>query len=78
MRTVITLPDVLSSAAGELAARIGMSHNELYATAIAEFVAKHHPAEVTRRLDELYTSEPSGVDASLRRAQAVSLGEDRW
>ena len=78
MKTAISLPDELFSAAAALADRLGVSRSELYATALAEFVAKHSESEITARLDELYASEPSELDPAFRRAQRASLGNEDW
>jgi metal-responsive CopG/Arc/MetJ family transcriptional regulator len=78
MKTAISLPDDLFAAADSLADRMGMSRSELYATAVAEFLAKHDAAEVTERLNQVYATEPSGLDADVRRAQRSSLGPERW
>ena len=78
MKTAISLPDELFSAADSLADRLGVSRSELYATALAEFVAKHSDDEITARLDQLYAAEPSVLDAPLRRAQRRSLGAEDW
>jgi metal-responsive CopG/Arc/MetJ family transcriptional regulator len=78
MKTAISLPDDLFAAADSLADRMGMSRSELYATAVAEFLAKHNAAEVTERLNQLYAVESSGVDADVRRAQRLSVSSERW
>ncbi len=76
MKTAISLPDALFASAESLAERLSVSRSELYATAVAEYVAKHRDAEVTARLNEVYSDLPSGVDPALRRAQARSMGEE--
>jgi len=76
MKTAISLPDELFEEAEALAEDRGVSRSELYATALAEYVAKHRDAEVTEKLNEVYAAEPSGLDASLREAQARSVGEE--
>ena len=78
MKTAISLPDELFSAADSLADRLGVSRSELYATALAEFVARHHAGDITARLDDLYATEPSALDAAARRAQRRSLGAEDW
>lgn len=74
MKIAITLPDPLFTAADALAGRLGMNRSELYAAALAEFVARHTDAEVTARLNEVYADEDSSLDPALRRAQWQSLG----
>lgn len=76
MKTAVSLPDELFASADSLAERLRVSRSELYATAVAEYVAKHRDAEVTARLNEVYSDLPSGVDPALRRAQARSMGEE--
>ena len=76
MKTAISLPDELFEEAEALAEDRGVSRSELYATALAEYVAKHRDAEVTEKLNEVYTDEPSGLHAPLREAQARSVGEE--
>ena len=78
MKTAISLPDELFESADALAERMGVSRSELYATAVAEYLAKHRGEDVTARLNELYSDEPSGVDSKLRSAQARSLGSSEW
>ena len=78
MKTAISLPDDLFSAADSLASRLGLSRSALYSAAVAEFLAKHTESEVTARLDQLYAAEPSTLAPELRRAQRSSLGPEAW
>jgi metal-responsive CopG/Arc/MetJ family transcriptional regulator len=78
MKTAISLPDPLFTAADALAARLGVSRSELYATALAEFVAKHTDGEVTARLNQVYADEDSSLDSALRWAQRESIGRESW
>ena len=78
MKTSISLPDPVFTAADELADRLGVSRSELYATALAEFVARHTDTEVTARLNEVYAAEDSSLDPALRRAQRESIGRESW
>ena len=78
MKTAISLPDDLFRLADALARRLGVSRSELYATAVAEFLAKHQHAKVTERLDQVYAQQPSRLDRRLRRAQGRSLRSAEW
>jgi predicted transcriptional regulator len=78
METAFSLPDDLFSAADALADRMGMSRSDLFATAVAEFVARNRATGVTERLNEVHAVEPSGLDADVRQAQQSSLGSERW
>ena len=78
MKTAISLPDELFESADALAERMGVSRSELYATAVAEFLAKHRGEDVTARLNHVYSDEPSGLDPKLRAAQARSVSSSEW
>jgi hypothetical protein len=54
MKTAISLPDKLFLEADEFANRAGLSRSELYATAVAEYLARRSDAVVTARLDLVY------------------------
>jgi metal-responsive CopG/Arc/MetJ family transcriptional regulator len=78
MKTTISLPDELFESADALAERLGISRSELYATAVAEYLAKHRAEDITGKLNEVYSDEPSGVDPALRSAQSRSVGSAEW
>ncbi len=78
MKTAISLPDDLFESADALAKRLGLSRSELYATAVAEYLAKHRDEDVTGRLNDVFADEPSGIDPALRAAQARSVGSAEW
>lgn len=78
MKTAISLPDDLFTAAAALADRLGVSRSELYATALAEFVAKHSESQITARLNEIYAEESSELDSAFRRVQRQSIGAEAW
>jgi len=78
MKTAISLPDELFSAADALASQLGVSRSELYATAVAEYLAKHSASDVTARLNALYATESSALDPAFQRAQSRSVGPEEW
>jgi metal-responsive CopG/Arc/MetJ family transcriptional regulator len=78
MKTAISLPDDVFESADRLAKCLGVSRSELYARAVAEYVAKHRGADITAKLNEVYGEETSGVDPALRTAQARSIGSSEW
>lgn len=78
MKTTISLPDNLFESADELAQRLGVSRSELYAEAVAEYLARHRGEDITARLNKVYADEDRGVDSALRSAQARSLGSLDW
>ena len=78
MKTAISLPDALFEQADALAKRRGMSRSAMYATAVAEYLARHRDEGITSKLNEVFAREPSGLDPALRRAQARSVGRGDW
>lgn len=78
MKTAISLPDDLFASAEALAKRLGVSRSQLFATALAEFVARHQGRKVTARLDAVYGAEASALDPAIRRAQTRAIAPDNW
>ncbi len=80
MKTAISLPDSLFESAEAMATRLGISRSQLYATALAEFIAEHEDASITARLDAVYAgSTKSFPDRVLAALQDRSLPrEDTW
>jgi hypothetical protein len=72
MKTAISLPDDVYHEAERHAKRIRKSRSQLYAEALAEYLARHAPDEVTESmnhvLDELGVPKPDPfVDGAVRR-----------
>ncbi len=79
MKTAISLPDELFESAEALAHRLGVSRSELFANAVAEFIAHHDRARVTERLNAVYAdSAHEPPDLGLAAAQARSIPRDTW
>ena len=78
MTPAISLPDDLFESANGLAERLGLSRSALYATAVAEYMAKHRSEDVTGKLNEVFAHEPSGIDPALRSAQSRSVSATEW
>ncbi len=78
MKTAISLPDALFRSADTLADRLGVSRSQLYATALAEYLAKHQARKVTERLDAVYRTEPGRLDAGVGGAQSRTIRQDEW
>jgi metal-responsive CopG/Arc/MetJ family transcriptional regulator len=73
MKVALSIPDDLFESAETLTKRLGVSRSRLYATALAEFVAKNRGRKITERLDAVYASEDGRLPAALRRLQRRSL-----
>ena len=78
MKVALSIPNELFDSAETLSKKLGVSRSRLYATALAEFLAKHRGRKTTERLNAVYASEDSRLDSRLRRLQARSLGDTSW
>jgi len=78
MKVSLSIPDDLFETAETLGKRLGVSRSRLYATALADFVAKHRGGKVTAQLNAVYGAQDSRLDAGVRRLQRRSLERDLW
>jgi len=78
MKIALSIPDELFQAAETLGKRLGVTRSRLYATALADYVAKHHGRKTTERLNAVYAAEDGRLDPVVRRAQRRSLGRNSW
>ena len=78
MKIALSIPDDLFQSAETLSKRLGVSRSRLYATALAEYLAKHRGRKTTARLNAVYAAEEGRLDPALRRAQRRSLEPDAW
>ncbi len=78
MKTAISLPDALFKSGDTLAKRLGVSRSELYARALADFVAKHKANQFTQRLNAVYADEESRLDPAAVSAQLRTLAPEPW
>ena len=80
MKTAISIPDKVFTAADRLAKRLALSRSELYARAVAEFIEQHKTLGVAEQLDRVYGEQPAGpaVDSVLEQMQQHSVGKDEW
>jgi len=78
MKIALSIPDELFESAETLSRRLGVTRSRLYATALADYLAKHRGRKTTERLDAVYAAEQGRVDPGVRRAQRRSLEPDTW
>lgn len=74
----VSIPEGLFDSAESLGKRLGVSRSRLYATALAEFLAKHQGRKTTARLNQVYAAEEGRLDKPVRRRQAQSVGRESW
>ena len=79
VKTAISLPDPLFRSAERLARRLGFSRSQLFASAVAAFIAEHDHARLTDRLNDVYGDTlDDRPDLGIAALQARSLPDDQW
>jgi metal-responsive CopG/Arc/MetJ family transcriptional regulator len=78
MKTAISIPDAIFEAAEETAKRLGISRSRLYTQAVERFVSEVQQADVTERLDQIYSEYSATLDPALTGMQAASLEDEGW
>jgi len=77
VKTAVSIPDQLFRSADQLAARLGLSRSEVYARALERYLSEQSDDEVTRALDEVYSSQDSALDPALAAAQSRTIRRTR-
>jgi metal-responsive CopG/Arc/MetJ family transcriptional regulator len=78
MKIAVSIPDEIFESGESLGKCLGVSRSRLYATALAEFVAKHRGRKTTERLNAVYSAEESRLDDATRRLQQRSIVRESW
>ena len=78
MKVAVSIPDELFESGEQVSKRLGVSRSRLYATALAEYVAKNQGRKVTERLNVIYSAVDSRLPTAVRRLQSMSLAPEPW
>ena len=78
MKTAVSLPDEIFRQAEATAKKLHISRSKLYATALSEFLERHHAEWVTERLNQVYSKHESKLDPALENATLDTLAKERW
>jgi predicted transcriptional regulator len=78
MKTAISLPDAVFRDAERLAKRLKKSRSNLYAEAVAEYVARHEPEAVTEALNQVATKLDGRPDDFASAAARRVLERSEW
>ena len=78
MKTAISIPDEVFEAADRTAKKLGVSRSELYATAVHEYVKRYRIENITSRLNEVYSSHDSSLDANIKLLQSKTIAKEDW
>ena len=78
MKTAISIPDPIFKSAEALARRLKLSRSQLYATALAEFLAKNKRQRITERINAVYDEGGIEVDHVPLTLTVRSIPPETW
>ena len=78
MKTVVSVPDDVFEKVERLARREGRSRSEVFSAALAEYVARHAPDEVTEAMNRVCAAVGDEQDGFARAAGRRVLANTEW
>jgi metal-responsive CopG/Arc/MetJ family transcriptional regulator len=78
MKTAVSIPDEVFEKVERLARRAGRSRSEVFSAALAEYVARHAPDEVTDAMDRVITDVGDLPDTFVAAAGRRVLEQTEW
>ncbi|MCY3016155.1 MAG: hypothetical protein EXS06_06410 [Planctomycetaceae bacterium] len=78
MKTAVSIPDDVFADAERLALRLQTSRSNLYARALAEFVARHDDDRITALMDQAVGEVGSEDDTFPRAAAKQAARRNEW
>jgi hypothetical protein len=74
----LAIPAEILEAAQQLAGKLGLSSNELFATALSDFIRRYGEVDITAELDKVYADTNSVLDPVLGAMQLKLLPQEKW
>ena len=78
MKTAVSLPDAIFLAAERQARRAQKSRSQLYAEALAEYLSRHAPDEVTEAMNRVVDALDEARDPFIQAAAQAVLERVEW
>ncbi len=78
MKTAISIPTPIFQAAERYAKRTQKSRSQLFVEAMVEYLERHTPDEITRRMNETVKAVGDPDDAFVRQASYNLLEKSEW
>jgi len=78
MKTAISLPEKVFKEAERFARRQKKSRSQLYADAIAEYLARHAPNDITESMNQICDHLETKNDRFQRKAARKLLSKETW
>lgn len=78
MKTAISIPDTVFNRAERLARRLRKSRSQLYSEALAEYLDRHDPDEITEAMNRALKSLDEAVDPFVASVSQRVLEGSEW
>jgi len=78
MKTAISVPDPIFEEAERVARRMKRSRSELYSSALADYLARHAPDQVTEAMDRALAALGKDADGFVATASRRTLKRSEW
>jgi len=78
MKTAVSIPDEVFEKAERLARRMKKSRSQLFSHALAEYVARHAPDEVTESMNQVCSEIGPEQDTFVSAASRRLLARSEW
>jgi len=78
MKTAISIPDEVYAGAERLARKLRKSRSQLYAEAVAEYLARHDPDAVTEAMNQVCEQVGAQGDVGVSAAAHRVLERTEW
>jgi len=78
MKTAISIPDDIFSAAENFAHQSHLTRSALFTRAVVEFLSRRRDEGVTERLNRLYDKENSCLDPTISKMQVSIISKETW
>ena len=78
MKTAVSLPDEVFEGADRLARKMKKSRSQLYADALAAYLAQHDADEITAAIDRVCEATGAEYDPAVSAAARRALADVEW
>ena len=78
MKTAISIPTPIFQAAEKYAKRTQKSRSQLFVEAMVEYLERHTPDEITRKMNEAIDAIDNADDAFVHQASYSVLEQSEW
>ncbi|HEY7317710.1 MAG TPA: hypothetical protein VIE89_09065 [Candidatus Binatia bacterium] len=78
MKTAISIPDKVFADAERLSRRLKKSRSQVYAEAVAEYIARHDPEAITEAMNRVCEAVDTYQDPAIAAAATRILEDVEW